>query len=556
VPDALATFRLAQEALLTNRPAEALELLATISGDDSIVLFQSATGVAHHLLGNLPEAVAAFRAAIDVERRQLASLHYNLGAALAAAGELDDAASSYIDALALQPQLQVALINLAVVRQGQGRGREAESVLRTALDREPGDLSARYNLGAVLCGLGRYVEAEAELRAAGDLQGAAAGLASALAAQGRHAEAIEAYRTAIVAEPDRPDALRGLAAALVTEGHAEEALAFVERAAALAQDDDTDDLRGTCFASLGRYEEAATEYRRVLVRTPGRASTMGNLGTVLDRLDQHDAAAEMFTAALAADPEHRASRIGLAGALAGGGRLAEASAVYQELAVRDPDNPGWQHMVASLGGDNPAMPPDGYIARVFDSYAPRFEQHLVESLGYRVPVMIRDALAGRGRFAAALDLGCGTGLVGVELRPRVDTLHGVDLAPKMIEQARAKGIYDELAVAELSAHLDAAAEPRYALIVAGDVFCYLGELAPTFAAARRRLAPGGVLAFTVERGDDDYRLGPAGRYAHSGAYLARLAETHGLAVAACESVPLRLEHGRPVEGWLCTMVAP
>ena len=50
-----------------------------------------------------------------------------------------------------------------------------------------------------------------------------------------------------------------------------------------------------------------------------------------------------------------------------------------------------------------------------------------------------------------LDLGCGTGLAGAAFRPHVDWLVGVDLSPKMIEAARAKGLYDQLAVADIAA---------------------------------------------------------------------------------------------------------
>ena len=59
-----------------------------------------------------------------------------------------------------------------------------------------------------------------------------------------------------------------------------------------------------------------------------------------------------------------------------------------------------------------------------------------------------------------LDLGCGTGLAGAAFRPHVDWLAGVDLSPKMIEVARAKGLYDRLAVADIGAVSRRAAATR------------------------------------------------------------------------------------------------
>ena len=47
-----------------------------------------------------------------------------------------------------------------------------------------------------------------------------------------------------------------------------------------------------------------------------------------------------------------------------------------------------------------------------------------------------------------LDLGCGTGLAGEALRRRAAWLEGVDLSSGMIDQARRKGLYDRLEVAE------------------------------------------------------------------------------------------------------------
>ena len=58
------------------------------------------------------------------------------------------------------------------------------------------------------------------------------------------------------------------------------------------------------------------------------------------------------------------------------------------------------------------------------------------------PALIIDALnavAPGRRFASALDLGCGTGLMGEALRERIDHLTGVDLSAAMIAKARERG---------------------------------------------------------------------------------------------------------------------
>src|SRR5438067_2541231 len=75
----------------------------------------------------------------------------------------------------------------------------------------------------------------------------------------------------------------------------------------------------------------------------------------------------------------------------------------------------------------------------------------------------------------------------------------------MIDQARSRGVYDRLDVGDLVATLRNA--PRsFDLLVAADVFVYVGDLAPAFEAAAAALRPGGLLAFTVEAGPGDRYL--------------------------------------------------
>ena len=62
--------------------------------------------------------------------------------------------------------------------------------------------------------------------------------------------------------------------------------------------------------------------------------------------------------------------------------------------------------------------------------------------------------------------------------------------------------------------------------------------------------PGGLFAFSVERyaGSEDFVLRPSRRYAHSDAYVRRLLDAAGLAVATIEAATIRMDRGEPVEG--------
>ncbi len=173
----------------------------------------------------------------------------------------------------------------------------------------------------------------------------------------------------------------------------------------------------------------------------------------------------------------------------------------------------------------------------------------------------REARVQRGREGAfvaliapspglsVLDLGCGTGLAGLELRPFAQHLVGSDLSPRMIVRAKQRGIYDELHAEDLLATLARARDAD--LVVAADVFIYVGALEPTFAACARALRPGGLLAFSVEHSPhDDFVLQATLRYAHADAYLRRLAAAHGFSVERTAPSVLRIDSGLPVNGQL------
>jgi predicted TPR repeat methyltransferase len=210
-------------------------------------------------------------------------------------------------------------------------------------------------------------------------------------------------------------------------------------------------------------------------------------------------------------------------------------------------------MLAALEGRTTEIAPRAYVRDVFDRYAPIFETQLVEELDYQAPRHLRAAVARRREkgFGVALDLGCGTGLVGTAFVDMVETWHGVDLSPGMIGEAASKDCYESLHVDDIVDFLDGGTGDvaRFDLITAGDVFIYIGNLAPTFAAVRARIAPDGVFAFSVEVSDDaDYVLCPTGRYAHAEHYIRALAAENGFDVEACDRVTLRREHDQPVTG--------
>lgn len=197
-----------------------------------------------------------------------------------------------------------------------------------------------------------------------------------------------------------------------------------------------------------------------------------------------------------------------------------------------------------------AAPPSAFVETLFDHYAGTFDEALVDKLGYLLPAFLDQAIraARPGRFRLAIDLGCGTGLMGRKLRPIADRLEGYDISAMMLGRARAKGVYDALSKADLQtfSHTGEKAD----LVVAADVFIYLGALHGIVGTVARMLADNGLFAFSVETlaGTTGFALQPSRRYAHSEIYVRGLLAANGFSILSAETTVIRQDRRQPVEG--------
>ena len=274
------------------------------------------------------------------------------------------------------------------------------------------------------------------------------------------------------------------------------------------------------YAADGDLAAAADLYLQATELAPGFASAWFALGEAREALGDREGARAAFAKAQATDAEDR-----------------HGAALH----------------LARLGAADPATRDlHSYVRTLFDQYAPRFDRAL-EDLGYRAPELLRAAVVDvRPRFGTMLDLGCGTGLAGVAFRPHVDWLAGVDLSEKMIDAARAKGLYDKLDVADIAQFLSQQpADARLDLVIAADVFAYVADLGEVCAAVARVLTPDGLFGFTVEtHAGNGAIVGAKMRYQHGEKFVRDAIAEAGLIVRRLDAVSTRNENRAPVPGLL------
>ena len=96
-----------------------------------------------------------------------------------------------------------------------------------------------------------------------------------------------------------------------------------------------------------------------------------------------------------------------------------------------------------------------------------------------------------------LDYGCGTGLLGLFLLPRVRSVTGADSSPgmlKVLEEKIRSGGFERMRTQQLDLGRDPIPESRYHLIVANMVLHHVDQTEALLAAFYEMLLPGGTVA--------------------------------------------------------------
>ena len=446
-------------------------------------------GVLLYETGRLTESLLPMQKLLEVSPRD-PHAHYNLGATLKELGRLSEAELSFNKAIVLSPDSAEAHNYLGTTLLELGRSAEAEASINQAIALDPLNAEAHYNLGLVLQDSSRLSEAEVS------------------------------YIRAITLKPNFAEAHNNL---------------------------------GTTFRNLGRLAEAEASYKRATELMPDFAEAHHNLGVSLQEQGRLDEAHVTFTKAIALNPEFAEAHSGLGDTFQKLGRLDDAKECFRRAITLNPDAGHAAHMLSALTGASTMRAPLDYVENLFDGYAANFDASLVNQLDYRTPRVILDLIKQNNtddNLGSVLDLGCGTGLFGIEVSELCNRLEGLDISGNMLRKAEDRGLYDRLIKQDIESYLSNETLD-FDYFVATDVFVYIGELADVFESIQSRNASGGRLVFSVEHKDgNDFALLPSGRYAHSKPYIEGLCKRFQYQLEHFETQNLRLDKSSYIRGGL------
>ena len=307
---------------------------------------------------------------------------------------------------------------------------------------------------------------------------------------------------------------------------------------------------GMALSKLGKLSDAASAFKKVLSITPENSAALYSLGNVYKDQSKYTDAIDCLNKSLEYDPSKAEALFSLGTIHVELEDHEQAITCLKKSIEVDPSiKTKAEYFLSSLTQNNTD---NEHVKLLHDKHAGYFDEHLIKGLGYKIPKELYDAYVlhtgNSSQSLDILDLGCGTGLCGIEFDELVGNLVGVDISPRMIDKAKLTEKYDELVVDDINHYLKDL-NSQFDLILSADVFIYMGALEKVIPECARLLKEKGIIIFSVEITEgESYRLRASGRYAHSEKYIKDLADKSNMSINISKSVVIRKEHGVDIDG--------
>lgn len=370
--------------------------------------------------------------------------------------------------------------------------------------------------------------------------------------------ALEALRKSVSLAPDWGPGLLELSLLLARQNQFPEAIEIAEKVASL-EPKNLQVLAGVIDIAhrAGHLDMAVRHLRRGLDLVPGDMALRRLLARDLSEQGKHEESLAMWDALVLEQPADAQSLVGRVQACIAAGKPTDARESTTALLGLAPGDAVYRYYAKLANGEMPEQQPTELTRPLFDNMAEFYDLHMVRGLKYQLPKQVGDKIIARhpDKKINVLDLGCGTGLLGVCLGRLDGALVGVDPSVKMIEQAAQHNVYDRFHTVNLHDALRETPDALYQVIAALDVFIYAGDVTQAIPNAHRVLTAGGTMVFSFEAASDDGAdmvLQSSGRYAHKRSHVQALCEAAGFATVEVENTVLREENHEPVHGFVVT----
>ena len=366
--------------------------------------------------------------------------------------------------------------------------------------------------------------------------------------------AIDSYKQAIKVKPDYAEAYSNMGNSQTDKGDLDAAIDSYKQAIKVKPDYAEAYINmGNALSEKGELDAAIDSYKQAIKVRPDYADAYSNMGNALQDKGDLDSAIDSYKQALKIKPDYAEAYYNMGIILKGKGDLDAAIDSYKKALEIKPDYKQVKHLLASLIGETTNSAPREYVERLFDGCASKFDHSLVENLEYQIPKTLTEMIIKRHpnkALGSVLDLGCGTGLAGVELKQFCQNLEGIDLSKSMLQQAKNKSVYDKLIYTDIVEYLSDT-DLDFDYFISTDVFVYVGDLSNVFRVIKSRNKRRGKLVFSTEHTErDGFFLERSGRYCHSKTYIEGLCNEYDYCLTHFTEVNLRKENSTFLRGGL------
>lgn len=514
------------------------------------------------------EAVSYFEKSILKDFNNFET-YFNLGWSLFALGKYNEAANAYHKVIKLKPDTKEAYNSLGEIYALTGNHRKAEEMFHHSLNIDPSYLEAQSNLAYLsndinkleqLCQqhpeytasayhLALLFQEKGNLSKALDYAVKAAQstpiedyqlLAGELHLKNQHPESAKVYFCeALQLNPKSVSALINLAN---SEPDAKAAEEMYKKALDISpQNFDAHLNYAVLLHNQNRLSEALEEYRQAVILDSNSPEVSHNLGALQRQMGEFTQALGLFFNSFSLSPDNPRYAIDIAETLTimHQTQPEQAEKTAQRWLEQYPDNIFAQRINAAF--KNKITDTDSkYSQQLFDVFASTYEQTM-NDINYNLPFKMSEFI---GNISGTIiDLGCGTGLLGEQIKRPYNNLIGIDISEQMLQKAKNKNVYDHLEQADIIEYCNHL--PPQAFITAADVMGYIGNIEPLL----QKVYPHSF-AFSVATDNKcpNYSLLPNGRYVYNKQYIQDTLSSCGYQNISSKDCVLRTENGQDVLG--------